>query len=309
MALLFMSEWDSADEWTRMLREHIPDLNVRVWPDVGDPAVIDVVLAWKPPAGAINSLPNLKLIQSLGMGVDHLFVHPDLPEGVPVARLVDPHMAMQMSEYALLWALHHHRRIEEYAWQQIEKKWKQLRVPDTRKTTVGVMGLGVLGGDAARKFATVGFRTIGWSRSAKNIDGVTSFAGADGLLPFLGESQILVNLLPLTDETEGILDARAFAALPEDAFVINIARGAHVVEDDLLAAVDSGHLAGAALDVFRDEPPPPEHRFWSHPKIRMTPHIAGLTHAETGAAQVADNIQRVRAGKPPENEVEPARGY
>lgn len=309
MTLLFMSEWDSAGEWTRDLQAFIPDLEVRAWPDVGNAADIDVALAWKPPAGALATLPNLKLVQSLGMGVDHIFADEQLPEGVPVARLVDPFMAMQMSEYAMLWVLYQHRMTELYTFQQVDKQWKQHRPRPTDITTVGIMGLGVLGEDAARKFAMMGFNTTGWSRSEKSIAGVTCFHGETGLTPFLNGADYLVCLLPLTPETEAIINRETLAELPEGAYVINLARGGHLVEDDLLAAIDSEHIAGAALDVFQDEPPAPEHRFWHHPKIRMTPHIAGLTNARTCAEQVAENIKRIRAGEPALNLVDPAKGY
>lgn len=309
MALLFISEWDSVGEWTSDLQVHIPDLEVRSWKDPGNLEDFDVALAWKPPTGALASLPNLKLIQSLGMGVDHIFADEKLPKGVPVARLVDPFMAMQMSEYAMLWVLYHHRLAEQYTFQQVDKEWKQHRPRYTDTTTVGVMGLGELGGDAARKFSMMGFNTTGWSRSEKSIDGVTCFHGEAGMAEFLKGADYLICLLPLTPETEGVIDKDTLAALPEGAYVVNLARGAHVVEDDLLEAIDAGHIAGAALDVFQDEPPAPEHRFWHHPKIRMTPHIAGLTNARTCAQQVAENIKRIRAGEPALNLVDPEKGY
>jgi glyoxylate/hydroxypyruvate reductase A len=172
-----------------------------------------------------------------------------------------------------------------------------------------VLGLGAIGGDTAAKLASLGFQVAGWSRTPKALEGIESFHGEAGFLPFLQRTDILVCLLPLTPETTGVLDARAFAALPAGAYVINLARGGHVVEEDLLAAIDGGHLAGATLDVFQTEPLPNGHPFWAHPKVHVTPHIAGLTNPRTSAAQVIENIRRVRAGQPPLNLVDAARGY
>lgn len=309
MALLFISKSDNPDAWRAMLAEGLPDLEVRVWPETGDPLEIEFALAWKPAPGVLARFPNLKLIQSLGMGVDHIFVDADLPAGVPVARLVDPDMVRQMSEYAIFAALRHHRRMDAYHANQRAGRWASAGLRDTPLVRAGVLGLGAIGGDTAAKLASLGFQVAGWSRTPKALDGIESFHGEDGLLAFLQRTDILVCLLPLTPETTGILDARAFAALPAGAYVINLARGGHVVEDDLLAAIDGGHLAGATLDVFQTEPLPHGHPFWAHPKIHVTPHIAGLTNPRTSAAQVIESIRRVRAGQPPLNLVDAARGY
>jgi len=309
MALLFYSGDDDPEHWRRELAARVPEIEVRVWPDTGDVEDIRYALVWKPAPGLLASLPNLQVILSLGMGVDHIFADPALPKGVPVARLIDPDMVRQMSEYAITYALAHHRRTAEYWTAQIEHAWRRLPLPDTPNTRVGVMGLGAIGADTARKFAILGFDTAGWSRTPKDIEGVESFAGPDALAPFLARTDILVCVLPRTPETEGILDIDAFAAMPAGAYLINIARGDHVVEEDLLSALNVGKLAGAALDVFRTEPLPDGHPFWDHPKVLVTPHIAGLTNPVTAADQVADNIRRIARGEPPVNQVDPERGY
>lgn len=309
MTLLFASESDDPVAWGHALARLLPDLDMRVWPEVGDVADIDVALVWAPPVGMLRGLPNLRLIQSLGMGVDHIFRDPDLPPAVPVARMVDPNMAGQMSEYAALAVLRHHRHADAYDAQQRTGRWDHLPLPDTEKTTVGIMGLGVLGGDVARTLKALGFPVAGWSRNPKRIDGIDGFHGRDGLAPFLARSHFLICLLPLTPETENIIDARLLAALPAGAYVINIARGRHLVEEDLLAALERGHIAGAALDVFRTEPLPPDHPFRSHPRIHATPHVAALTNPRTAAAQVAENITRLRAGHPILNLVDRRKGY
>lgn len=309
MTLLFISNSDDPVAWQRELAVRLEDLDFRVWPEAGEASDIDAALVWKPKPGVLAGYPNLKLIQSLGMGVDHIFCDPDLPKSVPVARIVDPDMANQMSEWVLLEVLRHHRKLDDYASQQRAHRWHGLGLPDTSAATVGVMGLGVLGTEAARRLRAVGFPVIGWSRSPKTIDGVESFHGTDGFAPFLARTRILICLLPLTPDTEGIIDAATLAALPEGAVVINSARGGHVVEDDLLAAIDGGHIAGATLDVFRTEPLPEDHPFWDHPKVRIYPHISAITNPRTAADQVAENFRNMRAGRPFLNVVDPGRGY
>lgn len=292
-----------------MLARAVPDLEVRVWPDVGRAEDIRYALVWKPKPGILADLPNLELIQSLGMGVDHIFLDPTLPSTVPVARLIDDDLVRQMGEYVLVTALRHHRRLDAYDRLQQAGEWQPLAMPDTATTRIGILGLGEIGAPIAGLLAGFGFAVAGWSRSEKTIDGVESFHGASSLPDFLARSDILVCLLPLTPATENILDKAAFARLPKGAYLINLARGLHVVEEDLLAAIEAGHLSGAALDVFRTEPLPKDHPFWAHPKIHVTPHIAGITNPATAVAQVAENIRRVRAGKQPLNLVDQTRGY
>jgi len=309
MILLFRSSSDSAALWRSELQKYLPDLEMRVFPEIGEPAEIDAALVWKPKHGLLASLPNLKLIISLGAGVDHLFLDPSLPKNVPIARLVDPYMTEAMSEYVLTQALRLHRRDLDYRAQQSERVWRELPQPNASARRVGVLGLGELGADAARKLAVLGFEVAGWSRRERRIPGIESFSGADGLLALARRSDILVCLLPLTPETEGILGAALFAAMPKGATVVNAARGAHLVEADLLAALESGQLSAAVLDVFREEPLPPEHPFWAHPRIVVTPHVAAATHAPTAAAGVADNLKRLAEGKPLRNLVDPEQRY
>jgi glyoxylate/hydroxypyruvate reductase A len=284
-------------------------IDLRAWPDVGDPADIAIALAWKPPAGALARLPNLRLIVSTGMGVDHLLVDPDLPDGVPIVRVIDPGLVGQMAEYAIYWALHHHRDMDAYAVQQRQQAWQETPFVDTASRRVGVMGLGEIGADTARKLALLGFATAGWSRSPRRIDGVECFHGSGGFEPFLRRTDILVDVLPMTPHTANLLDARVFALLPRGAFFVNMARGGHVVDHDLVAALDSGHLAGAALDVFHVEPLPAGHPFWTHPRIHVTPHIAGPTNPRTAAESVAENVRRLRAGQPLLNLIDRSSGY
>jgi glyoxylate/hydroxypyruvate reductase A len=257
----------------------------------------------------LASLPRLRLIQSLGAGIDHLLADPELPREVPIARLVDPSLSRQMVVYVLLAALDHHRDMGAYRAAQARSEWQPVLPQDPTACRVGVMGQGAIGGAAAQAFAALGFDVAGWSRSAKTILGVAGFHGADGLGIFLARSDILICLLPLTDDTAGILDARLFAQLPQGAYVVNVARGAHLVEADLLAAIDSGHLSGAWLDVFRIEPLPGDSPLWGHPAITLTPHIGGWVLPASAVVTVVENLRRVRAGEPIENALGLNRGY
>ena len=309
MILLFYSTVDDPAPWREALERALPEIVFRVWPEIGRPEEIDYALVWKPPSGLLAGLPRLKAILSMGAGVDHLFVDPLLPRDVPITRMVDAGLAQQMSEYALYGVLHFHRQMDRYAEQQRRGEWRMLPAVPGAERGVGVMGLGVLGADFARKAAMLGFRVLGWSRSPREIPGVVPFHGVQGLAPFLAATQILVNFLPLTPDTAGLLNARLFGQLPRGACLVNIARGAHVVEPDLLAALDEGQLAGAMLDVFEQEPLPAGHPFWSHPRVVITPHIAGQAIAVLMVEQVVDNIRRIERREPPLGLVDAARGY
>lgn len=309
VTVLFQSDTDDPAPWRAALARAVPDIDFRVWPEAGAREEIDYALVWKPPSGMLKSLHRLKAILSLGAGVDHIFKDPDLPHGVPITRMVDAGLAVQMSEYALYGVLHFHRHMDRYAEQQRGGEWRQLCAVPPQARSVGVMGLGVLGADFARKAAALGFRVLGWSRSAKHIPGVEAFDGDQGFERFLGRTEVLVNFLPLTPQTRGILDAGTFARLPQGAFLINIARGEHLVEADLLAALDRGALGGAMLDVFSAEPLPVDHPFWRHPRILITPHIAGQAIADLMVEQVVDNIRRIERGEAPLGLVQPDQGY
>ena len=309
MVVLFLSAVDSAADWQAELGRLLPDLELRVWPDLGDATEIEAALVWRPPPGLLDRLPNLKLILSLGAGVDHILADPSLPPGVPVVRLVDPYMTAAMSEYVQLQVLRLHRQDPAYLEQQRARRWRALPQPNAAERRVGVLGLGVLGSDAALKLKVLGFDVAGWSRSERKLPGIATFSGADGLEALLRRSEILVCLLPLTPATAGILDARLFGLLPRGAALVNCARGGHLVEADLLAALDGGRLSAAVLDVFRDEPLPPEHPFWAHPRILVTPHVAAATHPPSAAAAVADNLRRLREGRPLLNRVDVSVRY
>jgi glyoxylate/hydroxypyruvate reductase len=309
MALLFRSSVDSEARWKPQLTRLTPELEIRVWPEIGDPRSIDYALVWRPEPGLLASLPNLKLILSLGAGVDHILCDPQLPRHVPIVRLVDPYMTEAMSEYVVLQVLRLHRRDLDYRAQQETGIWHELEHKNAAERRVGILGFGEMGRDVGHKLKALGFDVAFWSRTERRVDGFVGYAGEAGLAGLLALSEILVCLLPLTAETEGILGARSFALLPKAAGLINAARGAHLIEEDLIPALASGQLSAAVLDVFRDEPLPSSHPFWRHPRIVVTPHIAALTNPPTAAPIILDNIRRFEAGLPLLNQIDPERGY
>ena len=287
----------------------MPQLEIRVWPETGDPADIDYVLVWNPPPGLFSTLAHLRIIFSLGAGVDNLLNNPEIPVDIPLVRMVDPSLATGMAEFVLAQVLHYHRSMPEIEANQRARIWKQLPQPLAADRRIGILGFGQLGAYCAKHLAGLGFDVSIWSRDQKIVDGLTCFAGPEQLPHFFARSDIFVCLLPLTAETTGILNAHAFAAMPHGSFVINVARGRHLVEQDLLQALDTGQIAGATLDVFTVEPLPAQHPFWEHERIKVAPHISALTQPRTAAPLIADNIRRHRLGRPLLHEVDRAKGY
>lgn len=311
--LYFLDGWDP-DLWMREMQHLDTSLDLRLWPDAGRAADIEYALAWKPPPGALKTFANLKAIFSLGAGVDHIFNDTDLPDDVPIVRVVDPNLTMRMSEYVVLHVLWHHRRQRIYDHFQKEAKWHELKQPAAAETRVGVMGLGALGIDAAKKLKIMGFRVAGWSQSRKSIDGIDSFRGRGELKAFLNRTDILVCLLPLTKETAGLLNAELFRELAKDGsgdgpVLINTGRGELQVEADILAALDSGDLYAVTLDVFEEEPLPSHSKLWSHPRATITPHNSALSDPRAINGYILRQIKRHRAGEPLENIVNRGKGY
>jgi glyoxylate/hydroxypyruvate reductase A len=312
MNLLLSGTWDDVaerDGWATALRAALPAHTLLLSrDDAAGP--IDAAIVANPPPGSLQGLPSLRLIQSLWAGVDRLLDDPTLPVGVPIARMVDPAMNAAMAETALWAVLSLHRGFFRYAAQQRARRWQVL--PQARADEVGVLvlGLGQMGRTAARRLVGQGYRVAAWTRSAAAPEpGIHLHTGADELPAALAGAQVVVNLLPLTSETRGILNARLFRQLPPCASVVNLARGAHLVETDLLAALDGGGLAHAVLDVFGTEPLPPEHPFWTHERITVLPHAAAQTDLRSAAAVAAANIDALAAGRPIANEVQRSRGY
>lgn len=270
---------------------------------------IDIAIVANPPRGALAGLPALKLVQSLWAGVETLLADPTLPADVPLARMVDPAMNEAMAETALWAVLSLQRDAFDYARQQRDRCWQQHAQRAARDVTVAVLGLGQMGRAVAQRLARNGYRVLGWSARQAQIDGVQTQHGEAALPAVLGAAQIVVNLLPLTAATRGLFDARRLALLRPGASLVNLARGAHVVEPDLLASLDSGHLRHAVLDVFCAEPLPAAHPFWAHPKVTMLPHVAAQTDARSASAVAAANVAALRAGLPLQHLVDRRRSY
>jgi glyoxylate/hydroxypyruvate reductase A len=309
LRVLFIApQWDSA-QWLVPLRAALPNDDVRIFPDVGDPATIDCVLVANPPREVLAKLSRLRFIQSLQAGVESLLADPMLPSSIPLARLVDPSLTSAMSESVVAHVLSAHRQLHTYRLQQAMRKWEPISQPYAHERKIGILGLGALGSAAANKLIALGFDVAGWGRELKNMTGMICFTGRDGLEMLLKRTDILVCLLPLTSETHGILNAHTLALLPQGATVINLARGKHVVDEDLLDALNSGHIEHAILDAFHIEPLPTEHAYWSHPRISVTPHVAAATDPRTAIPQVVQNIERFRAGLPLAHIVDRERGY
>lgn len=310
MAILLSTKAHTMQDWKAALLAVDPSLEIRLFPDAGDPAEIEAAVVWTAhDMMELRRYPNLKLIVSMGAGVDHLLRAPGPPPGIPVARLKDVLLTSAMAEWVLLNVLRFHRQDPEYRALQQRKEWLELSAPSTAERRIGILGIGELGSASARVLTSLGFPVMGWSRSAKTLPGVQTFHGADGLMAMAAQSDILICLLPLTPQTRGVLNTKLLSALPRGAYVINGARGGHMVAQDMLAALDSGHIAGAALDVFEPEPLPAESRFWSHPKVFLTPHAASITIPSSVAPQVVENIHNMRNGRPLINLVDFSLGY
>ncbi|MBO0789616.1 MAG: glyoxylate/hydroxypyruvate reductase A, partial [Ktedonobacteraceae bacterium] len=308
LTLLFIPPRNNSALWLAPLRAAFPFDDFRVFPDVGDPATIDCALVADPPRGELANFPRLRLIQSLWAGVDALLADPTLPGHIPLARLVDPSLTSAMSESVVAHVLSIHRQLHIYRLQQSMRKWQPLPQPHAHERRVGILGLGALGSAAANKLMVLGFDVAGWSRRPKHIDGMLCFTGQEGLDMLLSRTDILVCLLPLTPETRDILNARTLALLPQGATVINLARGEHISDEDLLDSLNRGHIAYAILDTFSIEPLPTEHPYWSHPHINVTPHVAATTDPRTAIPQVVQNIERLREGLPLIHLVDRVRG-
>ena len=302
MKILFASTSESPDAWLPRLQQALPHDELTVSPSED----VDVALVATPPAGTFQKLGRPKLIQSLWMGVEKLLADPALPRGVPLARLVDPGMVAAMSETVLAHVLDWHRHLHAYRRQQQAGRWKRIEQRMAVDRTVGLLGLGELGSDAARKLLALGFNVAGWSRRPKEIPGVRSFTELE---PMLRLSDALVCLLPLTAETQGLLNAKVFSQMRSGGCVINVARGAHLVVPDLLDALGSGRLAHAYLDVFDSEPLPAGDPLWRHPGVTITPHIAALTEPRTAVPKVVENVERLRRGESPVNLIDLQSGY
>lgn len=308
MTILYKSDAARGAVWARLHAERAPDIPFRVWPDVGDPRDVRYVIAWTVTPEFLAGFPNLEVLFCTGAGIDSLGLSA-LPASLPVVRMIEPGIVEGMVEFVTMAVLSIHRDAYAYARQQARGEWKSLPVRTASQTRVGVLGAGVLGKAVLARLAAFGFPCAAWGRTRPAIEGVEGFGGPGELDAFLAHADVLVCLLPLTGDTRGFLCRRTLAALPRGASVVNAGRGGHLVAADLVALLDEGHLAEAVIDVTDPEPLPAGHAFWTHPRVRLTPHIASETQIPTAVDALIANVRRHRAGESLPGLVDRTRGY
>jgi glyoxylate/hydroxypyruvate reductase A len=296
------------DTWMAAFRQALPEANLFAWQPGDPPRPADYAVVWRPPQAFVDAHSGLRAVFNIGAGVDAL-VGLRLPPGVPMVRVEDAGMGVQMAEYVTHAVIRHYRGFERFQADQARGVWEDRDPLPREDFPVGVLGLGVLGARVARAVAAFEFPVAGWSRTPHQLAGVRTYAGPEGFDEFLAATRILVCLLPLTAETEGILDRRTLSKLRPGGYLINVARGAHLVDDDLIALLDEGRLAGATLDVFRTEPLPAGHAFWHHPKVTVTPHTSARSLVRECVTQIAGKIRTLGQGQPITGVVDAARGY
>mgnify|MGYP001415523918 CR=1 FL=1 len=294
MAILF--DQKNPEPWVKLLTEKLPKTKIEVYPSIKEPEQITFAICWKPEKDALLQFPNLKVVQSIGAGVDQIFESQQLPDTVRVCRIIDSQLTQDLYEYVLAGLMSHIRDFPKFANDQITQTWKPKRYKTIHQTTVTVLGLGSIGSFIAKELAKIGFTVRGWSKSLKSIEGVDTFK-QDQLLNAVNGSDVLINVLPLTPSTENILDKHLFNQLNKDGYVINVGRGAHLVESDLIATIENGQLSGALLDVFRTEPLPDDHPFWTNSKITITPHVASITTLSNAVDIAIENWHRMKTNQ------------
>ena len=309
MSIVLIFENKNPIPWEKVLKKKLPNTTIEVYPNVKNKQSVDFVICWKPKKKVLEHFPNVKVIQSVGASVEHITSTQTINENTVITRIVDKQLSNDMWEFLLSIVLSKLKNTKIYLKQQKEITWKQHNYKTIDNTTVSILGLGKIGGFVAEKFAQMGFNVKGWSHSKKQILNVKSYHDQHEFDTFLNNSNFLINLLPLTDKTRGILNTTTFQKLPKDSFLINVGRGEHLVDADLINALDASMLSGAMLDVFSEEPLPNDHLFWKHPKIQMTPHIASLTKVDSAIEQVTENYNLFLQNEALQNVVSLKRGY
>ncbi len=309
MALVIYLNTERRQWWLEHLQSLLPGIDCRLWENAGDPGEILYAVVWRPPTGGLARFPNLRCIISVGAGIDHVLQDSLRPEHVPVIRTTGSDLTLRMREYVCLHVLRMHRRSMEIEARQQQQLWQPGITPTAAERRIGIMGLGKLGSDAAVSLAALGFSVAGWANSRHRISNVDTYAGVAEKKRFLRATEILVCMLPLTESTRGILNRDLFAQLPAGACIINVARGEHLIENDLTDAIAHGHIDYATLDVFIEEPLPADHPFWHNPRITVTPHIASMIDPESGGKEIARNLQRFINGETISDLTDADRGY
>lgn len=306
--VLFYSAFDDPVAWRDALLRELPSIAFHVYPEMPAPESVSTAIVWRPPEGFFWPLVNLRLIVNLGAGVDSLLGRTDLPDA-PIVRLSDPGMVSLMTSYVLFAVIRYARDIDQFERAQQRAERRYIHPRPLSAITVGILGLGQLGAAAAKALANLGFDVRGWSRNVKDLPGIVCSHGLGALNDFLGQAEILVVMLPLTPDTRGLMDAERLSLMPKGSKLINVGRGAIVNEDALIASLREGHLGGATLDVFAEEPLPSASPLWRMPNVLITPHLASITVPETATKDVAESMRRIGRGEPPLNRIDPRRGY
>lgn len=306
MSLAIISPGKDPEIWIEEFKKLDPDLKIEIYPEIKNPEKVTTAFLWNHPHGLLSEFPNLKLISSMGAGVDHILKDGSIPESIPIVRIVDEMLTFSMTNYVVMAVLNFHRQTVRYQKNQLLKIW-DMSNPEI-DVRVGVMGVGALGKDVLDKLSNMGFPVFGFGYSEKSDFGYPYFS-KDHLVDFLKEINVLICLLPLTPDTENILDMELFERCNPGTYIINVARGKHLVDADLLLAIEKGTISGATLDVYREEPLPVDHPFWEEEKIMMTPHIASVTNPGAAAPQVIENIDRMKENRPLVNVVDRSKGY
>ncbi|MCD5987206.1 glyoxylate/hydroxypyruvate reductase A [Pseudomonas sp. CDFA 553] len=310
MALLISYSGKDPKPWVKAFETALPDVEARVYPNVGNPEEIEYAAVWQHPHGDLSKYPNLKAILSFGSGVEHIVSDPDLPAGVPVVRLVDDAVVHDMGMHILHWVLHFHRGYQRYHKQQLERLWQPLQAVAVHQRRIGIMGMGAIGQHTSALLHHMRFSVTGWGIDPCVLaQGIGYRCGENELEGFLRETDILINSLPLTPHTQNMIGAKELDLLPDGAFVISASRGGIINEQALLAALDSGRVRGAALDVFAHEPLPQNSRLWTHPSAIVTPHIGGINYPESAVRVMAENIQKIISGELPSPVYDAGKGY
>lgn len=309
MGIVIIRQDDKIDLWKKALLAADPEIPIYSFLEEHPRDAIDMALVWKHPKGSLQHYPNLKCIACFGAGVDFIFEDTDRPLNLPITRVVDPKLASDMSEFVLGQILSHLKHFNQYKVDQFKKVWIMRSYQRIEDVCVGIMGMGALGMALATDLLKLNFNVIGWANSSKDNINMPVYTGEEQRNEFLAKADILVCLLPLTNKTTGILNEELFRKLPKGAYVINVARGGHLVDNDLLKMLDEGHLSGASLDVFHSEPLHTDHPFWNHAKVHITPHIASVSDIASVTPQLLDNYKRLQSGQPLKNLVSDRKGY
>lgn len=309
MSIAIIFNQKDPKHWATAMQAHLPQTLVEIYPNIKDKQSVEFVLCWKPEADVLADFPNVKVIQSVGAAIDHITKTQSIKENQTICRIVDENLSHDMFEFLLTTILVQLKNFPLYSQQKERKLWQPKTYKNIGETHISILGIGEIGADVAKKLAKIGFKVKGWSGSKKEITDVESYAGADEIDSCLKNTDVLINLLPVTQQTENIINKNLLMKLNKGGFFINVGRGEHLVEQDLMELLNTEHLSGALLDVFRTEPLPSEHPFWAHPKIQITPHIASITNIDSAVILVAENYKNFITGLPLKHTVSLTKGY